>query len=328
MLAFSFYEKCFHYFYALLQESTDPMRRKIMQTKAEESVNSMKEVVGELLKKVNEQGKIIEEQSKKMAEQQKFIEQQNNKLEAQFIIFAEQSVKIDEQNKKIDSQNKYIFDLNITLDEKNRDILLKQSESMHQQKTISELKTENIELKNYNRKHVPHPKVEKFVLTHSKTKSPDPNPGKGFLDTFAYPFACRKTKRLVEELKSAAYDGDVKHMKHLLTEHPYLDIDSRGMPDSICSIVRKTAEKTALMLASKNGHLECVKFLCTQDADLNLLDREGLSALDHAQKNFHKDVVDYLRQKGAVNGVDIFQEADLDQETAKVVNGELKFKVS
>lgn len=41
-------------------------------------------------------------------------------------------------------------------------------------------------------------------------------------------------------------------------------------------------DRTALMIASTNGNLECIKFLVNMGADLSLIDARGNNMLDDA----------------------------------------------
>lgn len=58
--------------------------------------------------------------------------------------------------------------------------------------------------------------------------------------------------------------------------------------------------QTALMLAARNGHKEVVKILIDTDADMDLVDAHGDSALQLAIKAGNSEIADYLRREGAV----------------------------
>jgi len=51
---------------------------------------------------------------------------------------------------------------------------------------------------------------------------------------------------------------------------------------------------TALMMASKGGHLSCVKSLMNRGAALNIGDINGYTAIHYASRQGHKEIVDYL----------------------------------
>jgi ankyrin repeat protein len=57
--------------------------------------------------------------------------------------------------------------------------------------------------------------------------------------------------------------------------------------------------QTALMLAVKLGKLDLVQHLTDADADMDLVDYEGVSALRMALKLGHEEIAAYLRSQGA-----------------------------
>lgn len=92
-------------------------------------------------------------------------------------------------------------------------------------------------------------------------------------------------------LLQAAARGDLLQMKQLLetnkTHVNFRDYDRR----------------TALHVASSEGHLEIVQFLVEeQHARVNRSDRWGGSPLDDAHRHRHQDIVEYLRQHNAATG--------------------------
>ena len=58
--------------------------------------------------------------------------------------------------------------------------------------------------------------------------------------------------------------------------------------------------QTALMLAVKNGKLELVRQLIDADADMDIADFDGVTAIKLARKLGHEDIASYLRSVGAV----------------------------
>lgn len=58
--------------------------------------------------------------------------------------------------------------------------------------------------------------------------------------------------------------------------------------------------QTALMLAARNGNLGFVRQLIDADADMDLADSDGKTAIGMAKAAGHQEVVDYLRSVGAV----------------------------
>lgn len=102
------------------------------------------------------------------------------------------------------------------------------------------------------------------------------------------------------ELRKLAYEGKADKINEMLNKDQTL-VDGRGMPDSICSRVSLFYDKTALMLAAKQGNLSCVKELINHDADPNLWDRDNLTALDYSERAGHVEVSSYLRANKALN---------------------------
>jgi len=60
--------------------------------------------------------------------------------------------------------------------------------------------------------------------------------------------------------------------------------------------------RTALHVASSEGHLDVVKYLVQKGAHVNRTDRWGGSPLDDAHRHRHTDVARYLRSRGARTG--------------------------
>ena len=58
-------------------------------------------------------------------------------------------------------------------------------------------------------------------------------------------------------------------------------------------------EHTALILAAREGHLDCIECLIGFGAEVNFVNKEQLSALKYAEKNGHQRCVDYLITRGA-----------------------------
>ncbi|BCS30466.1 ankyrin repeat domain-containing protein [Aspergillus puulaauensis] len=56
-------------------------------------------------------------------------------------------------------------------------------------------------------------------------------------------------------------------------------------------------KRTALSFAARAGHIETVHVLLVATADINAVDVDGLTALDHAQAAGNRDVVELLEAK-------------------------------
>lgn len=61
-------------------------------------------------------------------------------------------------------------------------------------------------------------------------------------------------------------------------------------------------DRCALHLASEEGHLDVVKMLVEQGADVNVMDRWGTTPLKGSETNSHFHIADFLRDHGAVGG--------------------------
>ncbi|RKP09758.1 ankyrin repeat-containing domain protein [Thamnocephalis sphaerospora] len=96
----------------------------------------------------------------------------------------------------------------------------------------------------------------------------------------------------VEEALACARYGETEELKELL--------DTR--PNVLVHGLRNASGNTPLHMASANGHLEAVDFLCqrctTVDA-VNAQNGEGNTPLHWAALNGHKDVVGRLLEAGA-----------------------------
>jgi len=75
---------------------------------------------------------------------------------------------------------------------------------------------------------------------------------------------------------------------------------------------------TPLMKAAQLGHIKSVEYLVTSGkVDLDLVDANSRSALDWAEATDRKDVVDFLRRKGAKRGKQAAMDARAKRETDK-----------
>lgn len=95
--------------------------------------------------------------------------------------------------------------------------------------------------------------------------------------------------------RAASY-GQTKHVERLLEEshvkHAHGHVDAYE-PES---------GNTALILASRGGHLRCVQLLVHNGrANVNLAGWGGLTALHHAAKNDHQEVLKFLLDEAKAN---------------------------
>lgn len=58
--------------------------------------------------------------------------------------------------------------------------------------------------------------------------------------------------------------------------------------------------KTPLIEAAIIGHIDIVKWLISNNADVNAVDEDGVTALDCAYANEHDEVIKYLEENGGL----------------------------
>lgn len=84
------------------------------------------------------------------------------------------------------------------------------------------------------------------------------------------------------ETNLAAAMGDIEQVRSLIIANPSRleERTSTGM--------------TPLMSAAASGEIEVVRFLISRSANLNALDNQGWTALEHAKRNNHQDLASFL----------------------------------
>lgn len=242
------------------------------------------------------------------------IQEENNKKE-----FAKLNAKIDELTIENNELKKQLDELTIENNGlKNRLISVetKNSKLLEENQVIQ---NDNNQLKNNHYSDSPisqnrHKKTEnlkievqesdrdqEIYLKNKKIKPYEFRPGRGFLDTWAYEWPCRSHKRDVEELREAAADGNYMELLTILKSMT-VDINGRGMSDSVCSLLAGYKDRTALILAAKEGHFRCAKLLIEYGAEVDCLDRDNKTALDYARENKHERIVQLLNNNNAHSG--------------------------
>jgi hypothetical protein len=237
--------------------------------------------------KIKSQEDIIKSQGETIKSQEKRIKDLEDKLEEQEKKWQKKLEEQEERfNKQIESLNNVIYNQNIQIKNLNQEL--------HNQKIENAvLRSENIFLKQQidsqtllNSKEDEEDYLENMYELDKRAAGKPWRPGSGFVDTVTYFFPCRDKKREIESLKEAASHGNVSRLLVILNKksNEYMDVNGRGMPDSICSLIGGREDKTALILAAKNGHVDCVKILLRHDAQINFVDRDDMTALDYATK--------------------------------------------
>ena len=243
-----------------------------------------------------------------------------------------------DQNDEIKRQGKEIVDLKEKCEESDKIIKKLSDHNDALLEKVERLEDLTTALKADSDQFVPnnnHPLKQKLkvpkIVRSEESIGRKWNPSRGFVHTTTLG-TDRKTSPFYDEMtedafRRHAYEGKFDKLKKRLEEDKdklnskdeglrdsyrfrqfwlaKMDINGRGMPDAICSIVRGFKDKTALMLASQKGHFDCVKLLIEKEAEINYLDRDNFTALDYAQQNQHKEVADFLKGNGALNGVDV-----------------------
>jgi len=250
---------------------------------------------------IKSQGETIKSQEKRIKDLEDRLEEQEKKWQKRF---EEQEQRF---NKQIESLNHIIYNQNIQINNLNQELTNQKIEN-------AVLRAENISLKQQidsqtllNSKEDEEDYLENMYELDKRAAGKPWRPGSGFVDTVTYFFPCRDKKREIESLKEAASDGNVSRLLVILNKksNEYMDVNGRGMPDSICSLIDGREDKTALILAAKNGHVDCVRILLRRDAQINFVDREEMTALDYATKNKDANMIKFLKSHGARTGKDI-----------------------
>ncbi len=87
-----------------------------------------------------------------------------------------------------------------------------------------------------------------------------------------------------------------------LLQPPLVLASSHGYTDIVVTLLHLQADpnladvrgNTALVVAAEEGHLEVVEILMTQDVDVKIRSKVGKVAIHKARKNKHIEIVDYL----------------------------------
>ena len=90
------------------------------------------------------------------------------------------------------------------------------------------------------------------------------------------------------KILAAAWNGDLEELQRLFED---------GADDAIEA--KDESERTPVVLASCNGHVDVVRLLLAKGANVNQVDKHSKTALDYATRYSHIEVVLALLAKGA-----------------------------
>ena len=100
---------------------------------------------------------------------------------------------------------------------------------------------------------------------------------------------CTSISNPNEELLAGSKDGNITAVEFILGHCNGIDINKAE---------RSYSDYTPLIWASQNGHSDVVQVLLqNEDIDVNIADRDGITALYKASSRGHKEVVQLLLQK-------------------------------
>lgn len=103
-------------------------------------------------------------------------------------------------------------------------------------------------------------------------------------------------ERLVKKLLLAAKHNNIRNLKWVISR----DVNLNAMiPEYYSESLKKYVSMSALMIASKQGHLDFIKLLLTHKAEINLKNNVGHNALTYALLNGEREVFEYLLEQGA-----------------------------
>lgn len=294
-----------------LENRFDDMSRMfmVMMTKMDNmdrKMDQMQKTIDDQNRKLEEKDQIIANLREDMAiiaeRDARRIETLENRLAVQDGIIKNNVDMLNKQTLSMEAQETMIRAQNKVIHEQTRKIVhLQNFFGIVEENRLPagmERRSDNEEYADDNFEHIPLPNEKWIGKKH--------NPLVGMRDSFSIftPKSILYNKKLENELRRAANENNLQRMKELLEKDRSI-INGRGMPDSLCSLIREFYDKTPIMLAAQKGNIGCVDFLIQNDAQINYLDRDNFTALDYAQQKDHKEIADMLKRSGAVNGTDV-----------------------
>ena len=89
-----------------------------------------------------------------------------------------------------------------------------------------------------------------------------------------------------ERFLKAAENGNLKKIKSMLNK----EVNIKTLINAV-----DKENNTALILASKFGYHEIVKIFIENGADINIKNNDGKTALDYAEENDYKSIIELLK---------------------------------
>ena len=310
-------------------ESSDLKKIQTDHKTLTNSVDEMKRLFSIMMLENAEQRRENAELRRENAEIRKENAAQRKMIEDQAKCIAAINLKMEEQNKTIEdlkvtviSQRNQINNLQEIIEQKDKRIEMLESENRKFKEKVEGFMSDSEEKFTASSRE-----SLQFIPKNSHILPPTArgkkwNPIGGFVDTMSVftPDSILTQRKQENALRKEAHEGNYVALQNRLNRNKEDIINGRGMPDALCSTVRGFKDKTALMLAAQAGHIKCVNLLIENEAHLNFLDRDNLTALDYAQQNFHKETTDLLKKHGALNGVDISKRLESTRHFQKTWN--------
>ena len=136
------------------------------------------------------------------------------------------------------------------------------------------------------------PEAIKALLDHGA----DVNHQDGFLGETALMWAAADNHAAAVQTLVAR--GANPNIRSNLTNFPKIQSQAK-VANALVSVVMPRGGWTALMYAARRGAVDSARVLIEHGADLNIVDPDGVSALNEAIINFHYDLAGLLIEKGA-----------------------------
>src|SRR5277367_214370 len=288
-------------------KSVETSDQKIIRL--ENQVNRLEQLLQTALTKIDDQARDIkylkqqvEIQSITIKEKNRVIDELNEKLN----LVMEDNKQLREENKQLREENKQLREENKQLREENRQLLeenrqlLEENRQLREDNKMLKGKEDQAEIMRMLEEELSCPrndvscpvlvintgdKIQEDEIERYSDSTSVPvtrrdlgtnfwNPFSGTLDTLFYGMPCRQHKKNQEEIKWLAHEGHAGALEETI-KSKRVDVNGRGMPDSLCAIVKGFFEKTPLILAAARGHLKCVSVLLKTGAHTNLYDQIG-----------------------------------------------------